>query len=491
MSNISSLAHQLAEKHLLDEKAAESFIKTFFSVVLDGINKDKTVKVRGLGTFKVTSVAPRESVDVGSGRRITIEGRDKITFTPDTAMRDLDNHPFAQFETVTVGDNVDFSSIDSKFAADSTAAMKELLGSNVVMDHSVPAETVQDETVEDTADSTTQRLDSTALAEEQTKDLAGLDTEEENVKAEEQLEHNNEEILQLSDLELEELNNGNAPAHQPQVEPAPCTKEDEQNDTISEEYQRYNPQPEESLSNEGETQENLSPQSDESSQKQPKMSNDKTPTENQSEPLTPLQEQWQQILENQMNKQLEQELEKSNKKVKALTIMVSIISVLFVISAVSCFFFWKGDSLFKPKVLADETVTVSPGVSKSATKSPLELKNRTKGKQKKSTDKSYVSKPQATGNQTSTTSAQQVDNNQRASFTDYVDNVRVRTGAYRIVGIQKSVTVKSGQTLTSLSKKYLGPGMECYLEAVNGGRKEFKAGENIRIPAIKLKGKGK
>lgn len=81
MSNISSLAHQLAEKHLLEEKAAESFIKTFFNVVLDGINKDKTVKVRGLGTFKVTSVAPRESVDVGTGRRITIEGRDKITFT--------------------------------------------------------------------------------------------------------------------------------------------------------------------------------------------------------------------------------------------------------------------------------------------------------------------------------------------------------------------------------------------------------------------------
>ena len=241
MSNISSLAHQLSEKHLLDEKAAESFIKTFFSVVLDGINKDKTVKVRGLGTFKVTSVAPRESVDVGSGRRITIEGRDKITFTPDTAMRDLVNRPFAQFETVTVGDNVDFSSIDSKFAADSTAAMKELLGSNVVMDDCVPAETVQDETVEDTADSKTQRLDSTALAEEQTKDLAGLDTEEENVKAEEQLEHNNEEILQLSNLELEELNNGNAPAHQLQVEPAPCTKEDEQNDTTSEESQSHYP----------------------------------------------------------------------------------------------------------------------------------------------------------------------------------------------------------------------------------------------------------
>lgn len=77
------------------------------------------------------------------------------------------------------------------------------------------------------------------------------------------------------------------------------------------------------------------------------------------------------------------------------------------------------------------------------------------------------------------------------AFTDYVDNVRIRTGAYRIVGIQNTVTVKSGQTLSSLSKRYLGPGMECYLEAVNGGRKEFKEGEKIRIPEIKLKRRSK
>lgn len=75
MGNISSLAHQLADKHLMGEKAAEGFIKSFFSVLMDGLHQDKAVKVRGLGTFKVTRVAPRESVDVNTGERIVIEGR--------------------------------------------------------------------------------------------------------------------------------------------------------------------------------------------------------------------------------------------------------------------------------------------------------------------------------------------------------------------------------------------------------------------------------
>ncbi|MGN0215811.1 MAG: HU family DNA-binding protein, partial [Prevotella sp.] len=128
MGNISSLAHQLADKHLMGEKAAEGFIKSFFSVLMDGLHQDKAVKVRGLGTFKVTRVAPRESVDVNTGERIVIEGRDKITFTPDATLRDWVNRPFAQFETVTVNDDVDFDAVDRKFASDSSGAVAELLG---------------------------------------------------------------------------------------------------------------------------------------------------------------------------------------------------------------------------------------------------------------------------------------------------------------------------------------------------------------------------
>lgn len=497
MSNISSLAHQLAEKHLLEEKAAESFIKTFFNVVLDGINKDKTVKVRGLGTFKVTSVAPRESVDVGTGRRITIEGRDKITFTPDNAMRDFVNRPFAQFETVTVGDDVDFASIDSKFATDSTAAVKELLGSEAVSDNDRPADSAPAEMAQD-AVSAKQAQPVRLEAAEPAASTASNDSEPNGTESAEEAQEkaNNPEVLQLSDDELEELNEDRSPVERTEsssseVESSPSETseaEEEPSEVATasgeEEGTVVDDKPEDTVEN--------ADKSDVTSNNLTTMDNITPPTENQSEPMTPIQKQWQKILENQMNKQLELELEKSNKKVKTLTIMVTVISVLFVVSAVSCFFLWKGDEIFKTKVLADETLTVSPGVSKAATKAhPATKTSTTAGlKANKANAKNVKPQPAATTPAPATAKAAPADN-QETAFTDYVDNVRIRTGAYRIVGIQNTVTVKSGQTLSSLSKRYLGPGMECYLEAVNGGRKEFKEGEKIRIPEIKLKRRSK
>ena len=476
MSNISSLAHQLAEKHLLEEKAAESFIKTFFNVVLDGINKDKTVKVRGLGTFKVTSVAPRESVDVGTGRRITIEGRDKITFTPDNAMRDFVNRPFAQFETVTVGDDVDFASIDSKFATDSTAAVKELLGSEAVSDNDRPADSAPAEMAQD-AVSAKQAQPVRLEAAEPAASTASNDSEPNGTESAEEAQEkaNNPEVLQLSDDELEELNEDRSPVERTEsssseVESSPSETseaEEEPSEVATasgeEEGTVVDDKPEDTVEN--------ADKSDVTSNNLTTMDNITPPTENQSEPMTPIQKQWQKILENQMNKQLELELEKSNKKVKTLTIMVTVISVLFVVSAVSCFFLWKGDEIFKTKVLAKTSTTAGL-------------------KANKANAKNVKPQPAATIPAPATAKAAPADN-QETAFTDYVDNVRIRTGAYRIVGIQNTVTVKSGQTLSSLSKRYLGPGMECYLEAVNGGRKEFKEGEKIRIPEIKLKRRSK
>jgi nucleoid DNA-binding protein len=95
-------------------KDAETFVAMLFDVVNDGLMKDKLVKVKGLGTFKVASVKDRESVNVNTGERVLIEGHDKITFTPDAALRDFVNKPFAQFETVIVKDGVDFSDLDNQ-----------------------------------------------------------------------------------------------------------------------------------------------------------------------------------------------------------------------------------------------------------------------------------------------------------------------------------------------------------------------------------------
>lgn len=115
-SKLSVLAAALSEKSGLSMEDAEKFIKQMFDVANDALQQDKIVKMKWLGTFKVQSVKDRESIDVNTGERILIEGRDKISFTPDAVLKEIVNKPFAQFETVVVNDGVDFSAIDEKFA---------------------------------------------------------------------------------------------------------------------------------------------------------------------------------------------------------------------------------------------------------------------------------------------------------------------------------------------------------------------------------------
>ena len=108
------IADAVAKKHKITVKEAEKFVSAMFDVVNEGLKNDKLVKVKGLGTFKVQAVKPRESVNVNTGERVLIEGHDKVSFTPDASMKELVNKPFAQFETVVLNDGVDFTDIDNK-----------------------------------------------------------------------------------------------------------------------------------------------------------------------------------------------------------------------------------------------------------------------------------------------------------------------------------------------------------------------------------------
>ena len=110
--SITDLAGVIAKQRKLSTKDVEKFISAMFLVVDKGLDADRLVKIKGLGTFKVTSVKPRESINVNTGARVVIEGHDKVSFTPDTSMRDLINKPSAQFETVVLKDDVDFSDIE-------------------------------------------------------------------------------------------------------------------------------------------------------------------------------------------------------------------------------------------------------------------------------------------------------------------------------------------------------------------------------------------
>lgn len=393
MGNISSLAHQLADKHLMGEKAAEGFIKSFFSVLMDGLHQDKAVKVRGLGTFKVTRVAPRESVDVNTGERIVIEGRDKITFTPDATLRDWVNRPFAQFETVTVNDDVDFDAVDRKFASDSSGAVAELLG-----------------------------------------EAAGKASGASEVSE-------SSEPSEFS--EFSESSESSEPA----VPSEP-----------SEFFESSEPSEPSELSEPSDPSESSEPQ-----------------------PQTPRRMDEAKLME---------ELRKSNRKVRVLSVMMGIVAALVVALVVVSVIEWEGFHLREKKTLP---VTVSEGIvvpphpaekgdssrghaSPASSHAPSAQEHVQGGTPKAQPDTRRTPQP-----------APKATPKAEKTFNDYVDNVRVRTGAYTITGIDRTVTLKSGQTLQGLSRTYLGPGMECYIEAVNGGRTDFKAGEKIRIPSLKMK----
>ena len=393
MGNISSLAHQLADKHLMGEKAAEGFIKSFFSVLMDGLHQDKAVKVRGLGTFKVTRVAPRESVDVNTGERIVIEGRDKITFTPDATLRDWVNRPFAQFETVTVNDDVDFDAVDRKFASDSSGAVAELLG-----------------------------------------EAAGKASGASEVS----------EPSESSEFSEPSEFSESSESSEPAVPSEP-----------SEFFESSEPS-------------ELSEPSDPSESSEP-------------QPQTPRRMDEAKLME---------ELRKSNRKVRVLSVMMGIVAALVVALVVVSVIEWEGFHLREKKTLP---VTVSEGIvvpphpaekgdssrghaSPASSHAPSAQEHVQGGTPKAQPDTRRTPQP-----------APKATPKAEKTFNDYVDNVRVRTGAYTITGIDRTVTLKSGQTLQGLSRTYLGPGMECYIEAVNGGRTDFKAGEKIRIPSLKMK----
>ena len=105
---IQDMAKTLVERHELTKKEASAFVNAMFDVIQQALERDKIVKVKGFGTFKIIDVDARESVNVNTGERVLIEGHNKITFTPDALMRELVNKPFSQFETVVLKDGVDF-----------------------------------------------------------------------------------------------------------------------------------------------------------------------------------------------------------------------------------------------------------------------------------------------------------------------------------------------------------------------------------------------
>lgn len=421
--SITELASKLMEKHGLKRTEAELFIRQFVGVINDGLKNDKSVKVKGLGTFKVQAVSARKSVDVNTGEAIVIEGRDKISFTAEAVMRDLVNAPFAQFETVIVNDGVDFSEIDAKHEADNTEAEEPAPAAE-------PAFAVEPEP--------------TAV-----EPAPAAEPEPAVVEPE------------------------------PVVEPAPTAEPDLAPVVEPEPSQAVEPEP--------------------AVESVPVV--EPTPVVDDSDSDA-------------------DELEAKSKSYKNTIIVLASSLACVVILAVAGFVYMfsqieKRDNRIahletQTATLADRMMKthMSPAPAANQPAANDEADNilaaneqKIEAAQKadkennlKATEAKAEAKPEPKAEPKAATKSAPSAKAPAAkpapsipSQSAYDKDPRVRTGAYVITGIANTVTVKAGQTMSSLSKTYLGPGMECYLEAVNGGYRELKAGEKIKIPALKTK----
>ena len=459
--SITELASKLMEKHGLKRTEAELFIRQFVGVINDGLKNDKSVKVKGLGTFKVQAVSARKSVDVNTGEAIVIEGRDKISFTAEAVMRDLVNAPFAQFETVIVNDGVDFSEIDAKNEADNTEA-KEPTPAVEPAPVAEPEPTVVEPTP--VAEPEPAVVEPTPVAELEPAVVEPAPVAEPEPAV--------VEPTPVAEPEPAVVEAAPAAEPEPTVEPAPAAE----------------PEP---------TVEPAPVAEPEPAVVEPTPIVEPTPAVEDSDSDT-------------------DELEAKSKSYKnTIIVLASSLACVVILAVVGFVYMFSqiekrdnriahletqtatlADRMMKTHMSpapaanqpaandeADNILAANEQKIEAAQKADKENNLKTaEAKPEPKAEPKAATKPTAEAKAHAAKSAPSI-----LSQSAYDKDPRVRTGAYVITGIANTVTVKACQTMSSLSKTYLGPGMECYLEAVNGGNRELKAGEKIKIPALKTK----
>ncbi len=468
-TTIKELALSLSEKHDLSKADAERFVASIFEVINNGLEDDKLVKVKGLGAFKIIGVAARKSVDVNTGEPIVIEGRNKISFTPDASMRDDVNKPFSQFETVIINDGVDFSSIDKEYdnETENASEKENYVKSENFVDN---AYTIEEETIKEKAVKADTESSSTKPIEENNEERKE-ETENGTKKDDSKKDDSKKEITKEEVAKKEEEG----------------AKEEEANITNEDTVGKENIEQKETVV-------------DETFKEEDKVGKENSKNEISIQECTEKRD--------MMDREpTDDEDGHQNHALKAL-----IITAIVIVLGCMCggyYLFTQIQSrdshiemLEKQMKLVTQHQKKTTSISntyKQAKKayqeqdsvpSKTDIKDATKQTSradgKAELQDKQITSQEKTASQDKQGASQNVDK-QAALQEQYNKDVRIRTGAYTIVGIKKTVTVRPGQTMDGISRSNLGPGMECYLEAVNGGKRELKAGENINIPELKLK----
>lgn len=423
--SISELASKLMEKHGLKRTEAELFIRQFVGVINDGLKNDKSVKVKGLGTFKVQAVSARKSVDVNTGEAIVIEGRDKISFTAEAVMRDLVNAPFAQFETVIVNDGVDFSEIDAKHEADNTEAEEP---AQAVVE---PAPAAEPEPA----------IEPTPVAEPETAVEPEPIVEPEPTPAIEPETIVEPEPAPLVEPEPAPVAEPAVVEPTPAVEPVPAV-EDSDSDA------------------------------DELEAKSKSYKNTIIVLASSLACVV--------ILAVAGFVYMFSQIEKRDNRIAHLETQTATLADRMMKTHMS-----PAPAANQPAANDEADNILAANEQKIEAAQKADKENNLKAAEAKPEPKAEpkaATKPAPSAKAPAAKPAPSIP-----SQSAYDKDPRVRTGAYVITGVANTITVKAGQTMSSLSKTYLGPGMGCYLEAVNGGNRELKAGEKIKIPALKTK----
>ena len=538
--SLSDLAQRLAEKSGISLQDAELFIRKMFDVANEGLQSDKLVKMKWLGTFKVMAVKDRESVDVNTGERIIIEGRDKISFTPDNILKEIVNKPFAQFETVVVNDGVDFDEIDRKFE-------------NAEEDGSV-----FDSTLECVPNSDNSSLES--FVEQDSPVTSGvidfLDEENDAPVSDEMIVIGEKRLSQENVAEPEEKKpEGSEHAA---TEPAvfkPAVSEPEESESATSELETK----ESEVPAQNEVESVVSDEENESTLTEKTPIAEKVPPDEENSiteiPIVeeaPIEEE---ASSDEETPSSDEETDKRHVVLPRYLVIAASVVFLAMIGGFGWFAFNYGkmaaqrdhlalqldnyqqiatekktptksastqEEILRKKAIEDsvrmaqaseavkkvenaeqnmnatvdkqsidvksaeakknlEAMKLADAKNLADAKRQVEAKKLADAKKQQETKKLAEAKKKEEARK-------QAEKHAAQASSKYDQDARVRTGAYRIIGVSAVVTAREGQTIKSLSQKYLGPGMECYVEALNG-TSLLKPGQKVKIPKLELKKK--
>lgn len=421
--SLNKLTKSLAEKSGLSQMESELFVRKMFDVCNQGLAQDKQVKIKWLGTFKILPVKDRESVDVNTGERILIEGRDKLSFTPDNILKEIINKPFAQFETVVVNDGVDFDIVDKMFDVEEN-----------------------EDDVEDEFDDNPEEAEPEETAEVIALPYAPAKiAEQENAEWQKALEEEKESLEEENKVEEEEHT--------------------EEEHTEEEEKAIVKVQPAEE--------------------------------------------------ESSMRRHLV--IPRYLLAVACLVFVVLITGIGWIAFnygkmeaqchrlAMELSEYRKAETTTIKKKVRPKSKPSVPGKSqipetpeqtlkRKAREDSIRMAKASEAVEKVEVQQNEAGKPKKEQEDISKKKAAETKQNKEnadetaTTSSRYEKDVRVRTGAYRITGVSQTVKAKVGQSLASISKTYLGPGMECYVEAINGTT-SIKPGQEVKIPKLELKKK--